>query len=466
MCVVLGLIALLLVLGVTLHTNGNASTSACYSHIRATSIRTYYINKAEQSERRKMMEEQLSRLGLPFRRVSAIEPRSPEYRLLMLEQPCKRNTPTDISVILSHLKALYTAVHHPVLIPGRKSTPMDDYALILEDDVKILYDIDFHSLVRAAPRKFGILQLATSNPEAVDMLWYTLNTAHCCNTTVTYLDSNGANVLECAARLPHAESPPLQSACADYGTIEASIRPRLPSKKKKKQSADAWNQDDYVAPPAYTKYAATNPHRVHDAYAASYWKQNNWFDFSRNGRTSLYWSTQAYIVNRRTAWRMLNDIVQVLNTSTMANSTADTGGTVSDRSAASIAAGTTGDEDLKLGFKIVNSFSAGTCQRRPERPCVLGSCLFAHSYIYSAGQPTHASMLPLVVTARVGLNSTLHPDLFPEHKKAHAKGRAITAQLKGDKRALLPPYLSVPSAECRRPGVGSGNGPSSAHSRI
>jgi len=47
----------------------------------------------------------------------------------MLEQ---RNTPTDLSVIMSHLKAIYAAVYDPIQMGGKKRSMLDDYALILE----------------------------------------------------------------------------------------------------------------------------------------------------------------------------------------------------------------------------------------------------------------------------------------------------------------------------------------------
>jgi GR25 family glycosyltransferase involved in LPS biosynthesis len=387
-----------------------------------------------------MMESQLSKLGLPYRRIAAIEPDSPEYRLLMLEKPCKRNTATDIAVVMSHLKALYAAVHEPVATMKRNG--LGDYALILEDDVKLLYDIDFRALVRRAPRRFGILQLVTSNPEAVDLLWYNLNTAQCCNVTVTY-SAAGATTFDCAAELGSTLSAPLQQACADYTSVQKSCKPPA-KKKKKKADAGAWNQDDYVEPPKWVAHLAASPHRAHNEYAARYWRQTNWNDLSRNGKSSLYWSAQAYIVNRRTAWKVLGDIVEALNGT--ANVTL-----LSGTAAASGAGAVGGGISTALGFKIVNSFSPGTCQRRPQRPCVLSSCLHSYGYIFSAAQPSHVSMLPLFATARLGLNTTLHPEHFAEYRKGYARVKSITADVREFKQALLPDYVRVPAAECRRP---------------
>ncbi len=129
----------------------------------------YWINLDSNEDRRSHMEEQFSRLGIRnHHRVSAITSNSSEYILKRLELPCKRNTKRDVSVLLSHLKAIRMAVSEAT--PTRPPTAMDDFALILEDDVKFLYDVDFPLLVRSAPSDFGILQLVTSNIEAIQGL--------------------------------------------------------------------------------------------------------------------------------------------------------------------------------------------------------------------------------------------------------------------------------------------------------
>jgi hypothetical protein len=61
-------------------------------------------------------------------------------------------------------------------------------------------------------------------------------------------------------------------------------------------------------------------------------------------------------------------------------------------------------------------------------------------------------MVPLFASTRLGLNSTTQPELFPQHLKAAAKQRALTAQLRADKQALLPSYLRVVPTECRQQG--------------
>ena len=46
-----------------------------------------------------------------------------------------------------------------------------EYALILEDDIRFPFDIDFRALIGSAPKNFGILQLFTSNIGHIKSLW-------------------------------------------------------------------------------------------------------------------------------------------------------------------------------------------------------------------------------------------------------------------------------------------------------
>ena len=81
------------------------------------------------------MEQQFADLHIKnHHRVSAIMPNSSEYNIKMLELPCKRNTKRDVSVLLSHLKAINAAVSAPRRPSRRVKSArinMDDFALIL-----------------------------------------------------------------------------------------------------------------------------------------------------------------------------------------------------------------------------------------------------------------------------------------------------------------------------------------------
>ena len=87
----------------------------------------------------------------------------PDYKI-MVKTLCGRpkNTRRELIVTISHLHALRAAVN------TRSSSP---YALILEDDMNIGFDVDFHAMALAAPAGFGILQLVTSNDYDVKYLW-------------------------------------------------------------------------------------------------------------------------------------------------------------------------------------------------------------------------------------------------------------------------------------------------------
>ena len=83
----------------------------------------------------------------------------------------KKNTRRELTVTLSHLMAIRAAIYddgfsHSGRKKGSGSSP---YALILEDDLQIAFDVDFPALIQSSPNAtgFGILQLVTSNEFSV-----------------------------------------------------------------------------------------------------------------------------------------------------------------------------------------------------------------------------------------------------------------------------------------------------------
>ena len=86
----------------------------------------------------------------------------PRYKILVTEL-CGRpkNTRRELIVTISHLQAIRTAIY------SKSDCP---YALILEDDTSIAFDIDFFAMAEIAPKGFGILQLVTSNDHDVKLL--------------------------------------------------------------------------------------------------------------------------------------------------------------------------------------------------------------------------------------------------------------------------------------------------------
>jgi GR25 family glycosyltransferase involved in LPS biosynthesis len=74
-----------------------------------------------------------------------------------------------LATTLSHLLAMYQAVHH--VRKNAASAANKKYALIMEDDLTMAFDIDFEKLIASAPSDFTMLQLVTSHPQLVDDHW-------------------------------------------------------------------------------------------------------------------------------------------------------------------------------------------------------------------------------------------------------------------------------------------------------
>jgi GR25 family glycosyltransferase involved in LPS biosynthesis len=60
----------------------------------------------------------------------------------------------EVAVTLSHIKALYMAV---------TSTNKHPYAFIMEDDLQLVFDVDFDVLIQQFPPDFGIVQTFVIN---------------------------------------------------------------------------------------------------------------------------------------------------------------------------------------------------------------------------------------------------------------------------------------------------------------
>lgn len=157
-------------------------------------IDTYYINLDRSTHRKDVMEAQLRQLDIPAVRVVGSIPKDIYVREmanftfknmgnLMLAQTPERasyivdvlhgnfvrmkpgyhdhtNTPKELACYISHLLAIYHAVH---------SSNCSRYALILEDDIYFAYDINFETLLDLAPSPpWGTLQLFSNNAYMVN----------------------------------------------------------------------------------------------------------------------------------------------------------------------------------------------------------------------------------------------------------------------------------------------------------
>jgi GR25 family glycosyltransferase involved in LPS biosynthesis len=318
----------------------------------------YWINLDKSVLRRQHMENHLNSLKFRNTRIPAVTPRSPSYKITKLQKPCKRNTEKDISAILSHLKAIHTALYDAKssirtehgrnldTVSGKESGrhKLSDYALIMEDDVQFAFHLNFTALIASAPKNFGILQLSTSNSEALKQLWATF-----------------------------------EKQSSLHYTALSSI-----------------SSSDKVS--FYRNYDK-------DISSSALWTQNHWNSRTHDGKTTLYWSAQAYLINKKVIKPFIDDVVEV-------------------------------SKDGSLSFKIVNSFFVRSCKRTKAFPCILSNCLFADSYIYAGGGPTYVSHIPLFTGAAVGLASDMHQTHVETHKKGFDEIERIVQKVRHGKCAL------------------------------
>jgi hypothetical protein len=143
----------------------NIHANVDLSHGSTFQVPIYYINMDKHVARRKAMESHLSALNVQYhKRIEALT--IDTCNLIMIESPCLRVNFLDIAIMCSHLQALYTALNdpHPLAVQS-------DYVLVLEDDVRFLWAIDFDALIDKAPPNFGSLQLMLSHRPHVEDTW-------------------------------------------------------------------------------------------------------------------------------------------------------------------------------------------------------------------------------------------------------------------------------------------------------
>ena len=186
---------------------GSSSHAACTWNRTADAPHVYWINMEKSVQRRKIMTRHLDEVFGPgkhtrFRALTMDEiyvphdvatkwftyaapwttkeygqelpPRSTvkpgdklwPYRVVVssLFGRRKTNKLKEIGCTISHLFAIRQAVHDT----HHGASP---YALIIEDDVQFLFNIDWNALAASAPPKFGILQLFNSNKETLTLRW-------------------------------------------------------------------------------------------------------------------------------------------------------------------------------------------------------------------------------------------------------------------------------------------------------
>ena len=128
-------------------------------------IPVYWLNLKEMTNRRSAMESHLKAYGMKNnRRIEALTPQT--CNLLMLESSCNRVGFKDIAIVCSHVNALYEALH------DNSTTSMNSkYFILLEDDVRFTFHVDFEKLISLAPKDFGALQLMMSHKTSIETHW-------------------------------------------------------------------------------------------------------------------------------------------------------------------------------------------------------------------------------------------------------------------------------------------------------
>lgn len=116
-------------------------------------------------ERATLMKEHLDSYGVKHhKRIPGLTPDT--CNLLMYECSCNRVSINDIAILCSHVNALYTALHDT-----SPTATQSEYFVIIEDDIRFQFRIEFDTLIAAAPNDFGALQLMMSRKQDVGEHW-------------------------------------------------------------------------------------------------------------------------------------------------------------------------------------------------------------------------------------------------------------------------------------------------------
>jgi GR25 family glycosyltransferase involved in LPS biosynthesis len=139
---------------------------SCFQPVdKSKSVPVYWINLQKSNQRRKFYAHQMESMGLTNVMIKAATPNSAIVKKTTITViPRVLHTQVELSCVVSHLIAIYTAVHDE----KHKSNP---YALITEDDVHYEMDVDFLTMAENAPKGFGSLQLITSSSVHVTNYW-------------------------------------------------------------------------------------------------------------------------------------------------------------------------------------------------------------------------------------------------------------------------------------------------------
>lgn len=128
-------------------------------HKRMQNIHFYYINLDHSVERNEQYKKQfLSYPDYPIVRVNAVKPNDFKNLTIIKAPDCERLLETELACTISHLKAIHTAYHDN-----------QEYAVICEDDMKILHMPDWNELIKKLPHDWEIIQLFSLGNEALEL---------------------------------------------------------------------------------------------------------------------------------------------------------------------------------------------------------------------------------------------------------------------------------------------------------
>ena len=233
-------------------------------------MEVYYINLKTSPDRDDNMRRHLSKFAHPFFRVDAVSIGNyANYDLTPYHHPCEdisvqaplifnttfhtfqrirvhqlcvapRNEMKEIVVTLSHMKAVYTAL---------MSNNTSNFALILEDDMALQFEVDFKRLVEGLPPDFGAMQLFVINKViASGLLKYFLKNVSYVPWKPSYWSAGGYIINKSVLRRELASLLIQESDTLELDLIAGSDR-RSPIFLRSKSALPSKREDTYVCYP-------------------------------------------------------------------------------------------------------------------------------------------------------------------------------------------------------------------------
>lgn len=133
--------------------------------ISSVNVPVYWINLDGMTDRQISMTKHLEGYGIKYhQRIKGLTPKT--CNLIMADSNCNRVSLSDIAIACSHVSALHTALNDPSEVAKNSK-----YFLVLEDDVRFKFNVDFEKLISAAPDDFGSLQLMMSHKVQIESAW-------------------------------------------------------------------------------------------------------------------------------------------------------------------------------------------------------------------------------------------------------------------------------------------------------